>query len=110
MATKLERILEDYYQEAYLFECPGCGIDHMFVVKVNAEQLKRRGCGYPTWSFNGNLESPTFQPSLLVRWNHGPELEPRVCHSLVKDGNIQFLSDCTHALAGKTVPLKDIQA
>jgi hypothetical protein len=29
------------------------------------------------------------------------------CHSLVTDGNIQFLDDCTHELKGKTVPLED---
>lgn len=27
------------------------------------------------------------------------------CHSFVRDGQIEFLSDCTHALAGKTVSL-----
>ena len=26
--------------------------------------------------------------------------------SYVKDGSIQFLADCTHALAGRTVPLQ----
>lgn len=30
---------------------------------------------------------------------------PAVCHSFIRDGQIQFLSDCTHALAGQTVPL-----
>lgn len=29
-----------------------------------------------------------------------------VCHSFVFDGEIRFLGDCTHALAGKTVPLE----
>ncbi len=28
-----------------------------------------------------------------------------VCHSFVTDGQIQFLGDCTHKLAGQTVPL-----
>ena len=31
------------------------------------------------------------------------------CHSFVTDGRIQFLSDCTHALAGQTVDLPDIK-
>ena len=34
----------------------------------------------------------------------------RVCHTFVTDGRIQFLSDCTHALAGQTVDLPDIPA
>lgn len=29
-----------------------------------------------------------------------------VCHSYVRDGQIQFLGDCTHKLAGQTVPLE----
>ena len=28
----------------------------------------------------------------------------------VTDGNIQFLADCTHALAGQTVPMPDWDA
>lgn len=30
-----------------------------------------------------------------------------VCHSFIKDGKIQFLGDCTHALANQTVDLPD---
>lgn len=61
------------------------------------------------WSFNGNYERPTFQPSVLVTYD-GPDAgqdgaPPAVCHSFVTDGQIQFLGDCTHALAGQTVPL-----
>lgn len=33
-----------------------------------------------------------------------------VCHSFIRDGRIEFLSDCTHALAGQTVDLPDIEA
>src|SRR5436309_254590 len=29
-----------------------------------------------------------------------------VCHSFVRDGLIEFLGDCTHPLAGRTVPLE----
>jgi hypothetical protein len=32
----------------------------------------------------------------------------KVCHSLIRDGQIQFLTDCTHELAGQTVPLAPI--
>ena len=31
-----------------------------------------------------------------------------ICHSFVTDGKIQFLSDCTHGLAGQTVELSEI--
>ena len=30
------------------------------------------------------------------------------CHSYVKDGQIQFLNDCSHVLAGQTVDLPEL--
>ena len=36
------------------------------------------------------------------------EPKPLLCHSHVREGRIQFLSDCTHALVGQTVDLPDI--
>jgi hypothetical protein len=52
------------------------------------------------WGFNGNLDAPTFTPSLMVNQGHSSQ-----CHSFLTDGKIQFLSDCNHALAGQTVDL-----
>jgi hypothetical protein len=61
--------------------------------------------GPNVWSWNGNLERPTFAPSIRVGWDHGEERTPVVCHSFVRDGRIEFLADSTHALAGQTVEL-----
>lgn len=94
------------------FWCPGCEEFHAVVV--------------PGWTFNGNYDRPTFSPSILITSGHfardwkGPDcwctfrlkhpgltsFECSCCHSWVKDGQIQFLNDCTHKLAGKTVPLE----
>lgn len=80
------------------------------------------------WQFNGDMEKPTFSPSVLVTTGHYVGGKPAVncwcdykqrtgedapfncylCHSFVRDGMVQFLSDCTHALAGQTVPLGDL--
>jgi len=88
--------------EEYWFRCPGgCG-DHRIIVRWGASS----GRSQPAWTFNGDMERPTFSPSLLVQWKN-EEAKPRVCHSFIRDGQIQFLGDCTHALAGKTVPLAD---
>ena len=57
----------------------------------------------PRWGWNGDAEKPTFTPSVLVRYNWSDG--ERVCHSFVTDGQIQFLGDCTHALAGQTVDI-----
>jgi hypothetical protein len=107
------------------FHCPGCKETH---------QVPVEGEGRPLWGFNGNGDAPTFTPSILVRsvrFKGGDDELSRiidsyrlpeereamladkrinmVCHSFVTDGRIQFLSDCTHALAGQTVDLPDWQ-
>lgn len=90
-----------------MFWCPGCDGAHM--VRVG------QGEG-PRWGWNGSGDAPTFSPSINVTYD-GPDagqdqgdgrLAPAsVCHSFVADGRIQFLGDCTHALAGQTVALPD---
>lgn len=67
------------------------------------------GCGHSLngWTFNGNLESPTFSPSLLVTGYLNKENPDGRCHSYITDGKIQYLSDCTHAFAGKTIMLNE---
>lgn len=102
-----------------LFWCPGCDGAHQ--IRVGS------GAG-PGWGYNGNPDAPTFTPSVLVRnetwhppvtsenlddWKREPWEQHKVaniCHSFVTDGRIQFLSDCTHALAGQTVDLPDFDA
>ncbi len=81
------------------FECPGCGILHAFQIDKSKE---------PFWGYNGRIQKPTFTPSLLVRWDEGEDRKKKRCHSFVREGRIEFLSDCTHDLAGKTVDMKDI--
>ena len=63
----------------------------------------------PRWGWNGSFDAPTFTPSLLTWWGgEGTEMPLHRCHSFITDGKIQFLGDCTHALAGQTVELPDI--
>jgi hypothetical protein len=97
----------------YRFECPGCGKPHVVPVKPTTQG----------WDFDGNEAAPTFSPSILVYeyripkdadpakilppFKPGDVYQPR-CHSFVKRGRIEFLGDCGHALAGKTVPLPEI--
>lgn len=56
--------------------------------------------------YNGRPAAPTFEPSIRVFEPAGPGGPERtICHSFVRSGQIQFLSDCEHELAGQTVPL-----
>lgn len=100
-------IVESGGQSLVTFRCPGC--DNAHTINTNV------------WAWNGNLDRPTFTPSVLVRGNQWPKDEypeyhkpahaqvapgdDTVCHSFVTDGRIEFLCDCTHALGGQTVDL-----
>ena len=77
------------------FFCPGC---------QNVHQVNSHPTG-PRWSFNGDPDRPTFSPSILVTYEGGDGSTR--CHSFVRDGQIQFLADSTHALAGQEVDLPD---
>jgi len=80
------------FKTQYLFWCNGCGHEHAFV-------LRSQGGHH---DFNMNLENPTVSPSLLHDFIPGKR-----CHSFIKDGKIQYLSDCHHDLAGQTIELPD---
>ncbi len=90
------------------FHCPGCGHSHVYITSWRTGASRQE----PVWEFNGNLESPTFKPSLLYNGNPDPKFQnpavPR-CHLYVTNGQIQYLSDCSHALAGKTIPMEDVK-
>lgn len=85
------------------FLCPGCDKPH------GIYHSNDKG-----WIWNGDLERPTFHPSVLIKrtmgnWKHAddPDYEEHdeVCHSFVTDGKIDFLPDSTHDLSGQTVDL-----
>ncbi len=119
MTRLLSPVLADYGPGMVAFWCPGCNSNHP--IRVGPE-----GHG-AAWGYNGNPERPTFTPSVLVRsghyamggtpgecwcdfearFNRKADFECTVCHSFVTDGRIQFLGDCTHALAGQTVDLPE---
>lgn len=96
------------HAEQHWIFCPGCKCIHAMGKNIH--------------TFNGDFEKPTFTPSLL--WQATKELTDeeaeRVmrgekitlveirCHSFVTAGRIQFLNDCTHALANQTVDLPDV--
>lgn len=84
--------------EHFLFKCPGCNESHV----IYPDTMKGAGARWKIHSIN----PLTISPSLLVRWEWGENYDKRRCHSFIKNNQIQFLSDCTHELAGKTVPLE----
>lgn len=82
-----------------MFVCPGCEQDrhsglHMLPVNTTLKS--------PSWDWDGNLESPTISPSILTRVGNN------VCHSFLRNGVFEFLSDCTHKFAGQQIPIPDL--
>ena len=83
-----------------LFWCPGCQCAHYIATAENDS-------GFPIWKWNGDMEKPTVSPSIMIEY-HGADKDT-ICHSFIRDGKIQYLSDCTHELAGKTVDMVDCE-
>lgn len=86
-----------------IFWCPGCDEPHGVWIENPNELTNAK------WDWNKSLTSPTFKPSIFVNapgQYHNPA-QPS-CHSFVTNGEIRFLSDCSHDLAGKTVPLPPV--
>lgn len=78
--------------------CPGCQCNHGVPVPPHSQ----------AWEWNGSLETPTLSPSVLVHASKAyPDWQPR-CHCFIRNGQIEFCGDSAHELAGKTVPLPEM--
>lgn len=102
MGERLSPVLFRPSEGSLAFECAACEMPH--VIKIRGLDKS----GHPVvWDWDGSVDRPTFQPSLLLRWEEGQARTPQCCHFFVRGGQIQYLDDCTHALAGKTVPIPE---
>lgn len=99
MGWLLSKKLYKPFDGALIFMCPGCNGIHMVTVEKDEDIPE-----VPTWQWNGDVEKPTFSPSVNVYAN----TPSRRCHSFVVDGKITFLNDSFHELKGKTVELGDV--
>lgn len=97
MAKKFYIADED--QTRLYFYCPGCECDHMIQIAGAAHG--------PVWDFNGNYECPTVSPSIRT---FNPTNNQTICHFYINHGQIQYLNDCVHRLAGQSVDMKDIDS
>ncbi len=90
--TELEGIFQIY--------CPGCKSRH------SIDTVKPNPLGH-LWTFNGDMEKPTFTPSVNISWESGSKLIAR-CHFIITDGIIHYCPDCTHPLVNQKVELPDV--
>lgn len=85
----------------HYYWCPGCDALHGIAIRPDVNSI---GAG---WEFTGTLKCPTYAPSQLTHWDgleNGVEVR-KVCHTFIREGRIEFLGDCTHAMRNQTVAL-----
>jgi hypothetical protein len=102
---------DDRYDHILVW-CPGCQYerDGRMVAGLHALPVTGDSSKHPVWTWNGDLVNVTLEPSILTHMKRGEQQTEFVCHSFLRNGQWQFLGDCTHALAGQTVamvPLPD---
>lgn len=121
---KILHTIQQPNQFQYMIFCPACKCGHG--IRVGQQTGSN-------WDFNGNMEKPSFSPSLLISGVNLPDVDPEtgdwkrgfdgnyildengrisgsknwVCHSWITDGMIKFFDDSTHELKGQTVPLEE---
>lgn len=109
---KINAFLRSVEGGAHGHWCPGCKEMHVIP---------------SSWGFDGNVESPTFTPSVKItgkktindergEWTgewavdaDGKAIDS-CCHYILTAGQLQFCSDCTHEFSGQTVPLPPLPA
>ena len=99
----------DLGEGIFMYKCPGCRDTHFIYTKT-------RNSSNAIWKFNGDVNSPTFKPSINYttgymiprkylkddEYNYYKEenIGSR-CHSFVQNGVVNFCGDCTHSMNGK---------
>lgn len=93
MSVLIRQVDPDGSVEKLLFECPACGCFHAAWIKNKPDR--------PVWMWDGNMDRPTFAPSIRVAIPC--ENGHQVCHFHVREGRIRYCNDSTHHLAGYVV-------
>lgn len=106
----------------YMHWCQACKSGHFFYTN-NANE------GKPNWNFDGNVEMPSFTPSMHIFYNEPtvdddeidrlmklretdksievPSVRVTTCHYYLTAGRITYMNDCQHSFKGQTVDLLD---
>lgn len=122
-SRKLRRRDDGNGRKGLSYWCQGCNELH----GINYEG----GTAGANWTWNGDMDKPVFSPSVLYQrdmwtppvnsenieqWRAAPWEQHQVkhvCHTFVgcngaQPGEVIFLGDCTHALAGTVQPFPDL--
>jgi hypothetical protein len=118
LSSKLRSIATGPNTKGISHWCPGCEEMHAITIESGPESSR------PTWHWDGNIDAPTVSPSVRITGKQTIKLNGEwtgewvrdaagnavdmCCHYILTAGQLNFCSDSTHALAGKTVPLPDL--
>jgi hypothetical protein len=99
----------DLGDHAFIY-CVGCRGHHSLRIRMPEKPTEQeladlKNNVHGLWTFNGDLEKPTFRASLLI----GKSWPGHRCHSFITEGKIQYLDDCDHELKGKTISLPELR-
>lgn len=108
ISSKLRQSIDAAGRKGLTYWCQGCESLHQVWFGGGPPQRN--------WRWNGSVDAPTFTPSVNVTYPANPDADEefkewrteRRCHTFITNGRVQFLGDCTHALAGQTLPLPDL--
>lgn len=86
----------------YAHWCPACDEPHIF----SLDGPKGRN-----WTFDGNMEKPTFEPSMRISCDWDPEAKAwraTQCHYYLRNGMLEFCRDHPKAeFRNRSFPLPD---
>ncbi len=88
----MKKIFYDKIEEekiTKIFYCPACHTYHTFVYK-------------------SKIVLDEFKPTLIRSIKIKDENGIIKCHLNIKDGNIEYLDDCTHDWKGLIVPMREV--
>lgn len=91
-------------RRTYIVWCPACGHAHSFDCWPGAGRPDG-----PGWTFDGNIEQPTFTPSLRIFISRDGK-EQTLCHFNLTRGKLHYCSDMSvpHSLSGQVVDMEPI--
>lgn len=109
VGTKMRRVgaADGYTAGGLAHWCPACESMHAFAIDG-------KNWNGAQWTWDGNVEAPTFTPSMNITINppghphYQADVETSRCHYFLRAGVLEYLGDCTHALANQKINLPDL--
>jgi hypothetical protein len=97
----MSKLIYDETESSYEVYCPGCAIKHKIFTKLSSSCTQ-------VHKFDGNLDTPTFSPSVSIDYGLDTVNNRRVCHFFVSEGFLNY-QNCFHGFKNRSVPLESFK-